>query len=223
MPRYAHAARQIEEESRHKQEILDAAVAIFAEKGFHLATMKDVAEAARFSVGKIYLHFPSKESLYQELLTENFDRLVGEVEAAVTAGGSSVERIRLFVSALFAFCERHPVFVRLFVNETLGLELRIGSQLGQGILAKYQRLVGDLATIFSVGLRDREFRGGTAEELALKLAGIIDAVLAAEVRRPSPRRFTELSGVVLRLFFEAPVAGGPAQRPKGVRGRKAKG
>jgi AcrR family transcriptional regulator len=55
-----------EKEVRRKQ-ILTAAKQLFAERGFHQATMEDIANAAELSPGTIYLYFRSKDELFAEL------------------------------------------------------------------------------------------------------------------------------------------------------------
>lgn len=52
------------------QEILEAALAVFAEKGFAAARMDDIASRARVAKGTIYLYFPSKESVFRALVRE---------------------------------------------------------------------------------------------------------------------------------------------------------
>ena len=52
------------------QEILEAALAVFAEKGFAAARMDEIAARARVSKGTIYLYFPSKEGVFKALVQE---------------------------------------------------------------------------------------------------------------------------------------------------------
>jgi AcrR family transcriptional regulator len=52
------------------QEILEAALAVFAEKGFAAARMDDIARRAQVSKGTIYLYFPSKEAVFKALVQE---------------------------------------------------------------------------------------------------------------------------------------------------------
>jgi len=52
------------------QEILEAALAVFAEKGFAAARMDEIATRARVSKGTIYLYFPSKEAVFKALVRE---------------------------------------------------------------------------------------------------------------------------------------------------------
>ncbi|GHO47902.1 TetR/AcrR family transcriptional regulator [Ktedonospora formicarum] len=64
MPRWAH-----ETEDRREQ-ILDAAMRVFVEKGFVRATNKDVAREAGITPGLIYYYFENKEAVLQAVLEE---------------------------------------------------------------------------------------------------------------------------------------------------------
>ena len=54
---------------------MEAALHLFAENGFHHVTMQQIAQAAEFSVGKLYTFFANKEDLYQALIREKADEL----------------------------------------------------------------------------------------------------------------------------------------------------
>jgi AcrR family transcriptional regulator len=76
-PRSKHARKPVPEAARWRrrkearpQEILDAALAVFAEKGFAAARMADIATRARVSKGTIYLYFASKEAVFKALVQE---------------------------------------------------------------------------------------------------------------------------------------------------------
>lgn len=206
MARYSSAERQRAEEARHRREIIEAAIRVFADRGFHAATIRDVAKAAAFSVGKLYLHFPSKEALYGELLDHYMDRLIDELEDVFAEPGSGRERFERGLRASLAFHERNPMLIGLFASETLGFELRLESQLGKQFTAKFERVLAYFRRAFAKGIEAGEFRGGTADELTIKFAGLFDAVLTREVRRPKRRAADEIAGVILRLFYEPSLA-----------------
>lgn len=205
MPRYASKQRREAEEARHRGEILEAAMQVFVEKGFHAATMRDVAQAAEFSVGKLYLHFSSKEALYQEMLDQHLAELLDRIEAVLRRRGGARQRIETAVREQLAYFEENPLLLKLFVNETLGFEMRLQSQFGRDVMAKYQRYQTGLVRTFEAGLKAGEFVGATGEELALKLSGILNALLTVEVQRPVPRPAGVLAEAALRLFYGSPL------------------
>jgi AcrR family transcriptional regulator len=80
-------ARWRRRKNARPQEILDAALGVFAEKGFAAARMDDIAHRARVSKGTIYLYFPGKEAVFKALVQE----MVGP-QLAHFAGLASVHR-----------------------------------------------------------------------------------------------------------------------------------
>lgn len=175
---------------------------MFAEKGFHAATIRDVAAAADFSVGKLYLHFPSKSALYAELLDHFMDQVIEIYERELGGRGTPRERLEHGLHATLAFHRRNPMLVLLFVNETLGFELRMQTQLGKTFSAKYERILGCFRRLFADGIESGEYGGGSAEDLTLKYSGIVNAVFGDVVRRKRPWTEEEVAERVLRLFHE---------------------
>src|SRR5215510_8388496 len=69
-PGATSAARWRRRKDARPQEILEAALSVFAEKGFAAARMDDIAVRARVSKGTIYLYFESKEAVFRALVRE---------------------------------------------------------------------------------------------------------------------------------------------------------
>lgn len=83
--------RQRRKEAR-PQELLEAALALFVEKGFAATKAEEVAQRAGVSKGTLYLYYPSKEELFKAVVRQNLSALIAEGEEAVaTFEGSSSE------------------------------------------------------------------------------------------------------------------------------------
>jgi len=79
-------------------EILDAALTVFAEKGFSAARMEDIAAKAGVTKGTIYLYFQSKEEVFKSLARQHVaDSLAAAAEEARRFEGSAFDFIRVFV------------------------------------------------------------------------------------------------------------------------------
>ncbi|MFT7621626.1 MAG: AcrR family transcriptional regulator [Myxococcota bacterium] len=65
---------------RTRNEILDGAKQVFAEQGFHHASISDVIKAAQISRGTFYLYFQSKEAIFHELLEGFVQQLIDAVD-----------------------------------------------------------------------------------------------------------------------------------------------
>jgi AcrR family transcriptional regulator len=96
--------------TRRKQarpgEILDAALKVFAEKGFAAARMEDIARRAGVTKGTIYLYFPSKEDVFKTLARETISvALAGGAEQMREFKGTSRELLVALLSAISAFLQ----------------------------------------------------------------------------------------------------------------------
>ena len=88
---------------RH-HEILDAALAEFAEKGFLQARIKDIAKRAGISTVALYKYFPSKEDIFKSLVEESVGMRVRYLaQMADGFEGSSADAIRLILRGIGAF------------------------------------------------------------------------------------------------------------------------
>jgi TetR/AcrR family fatty acid metabolism transcriptional regulator len=76
------------------QRILDAAAAIFAEKGFHSARVSDVAERASVADGTIYLYFRNKEELLMTAINTAFDAFMSLARTELAAIPSPADKLR---------------------------------------------------------------------------------------------------------------------------------
>jgi AcrR family transcriptional regulator len=81
--------RRLAPEVRRRQ-VLDAAVAVFSELGFHGASMDAVAARAGVSKPMVYAHGGTKDELFAACLHREGDRLLGSVTAAASGSGSAV-------------------------------------------------------------------------------------------------------------------------------------
>lgn len=110
--------------AERRRQLLDVSLDVFASKGFHAASMADVAKAAGVTKPVLYQHFDSKEALYEELLTDVGDRLLSEIQTAVAAATSGRDRVHKGFRAYFRFVAADPsAFLLLFGGATRREEL----------------------------------------------------------------------------------------------------
>ena len=89
--------RQRRKEAR-PQELLEAALALFVEKGFAASRAEEVAQRAGVSKGTLYLYYPSKEELFKAVVRHNLSSLIAEgEEIASSYVGSSSELLSILL------------------------------------------------------------------------------------------------------------------------------
>ena len=85
-------------------EILEAALAVFAQKGFAATRLDDVAAKAGITKGTIYLYFDSKQALFEALARQSVGAQIEQIKAQLAAfPGSTPELLRLVLSTMGHF------------------------------------------------------------------------------------------------------------------------
>jgi AcrR family transcriptional regulator len=96
------------ERGEKREAILEAALALFAELGFHGASMPQVAERARVAAGTIYLYFESKEALVNALYRRWKQELASAMMKDFPAEAPMREQLRALWQRRIAFALKHP-------------------------------------------------------------------------------------------------------------------
>lgn len=96
--------------------IVDAAVALIADRGFSATSVDDIAAAAGVAKGSIYYNFGSKTALFEAVIVEGVDRLTTALRASVV-GLDGPRAIEALVTELLIQVQTHPDFAKLVVAE----------------------------------------------------------------------------------------------------------
>ena len=128
------AARQLTEQGKErKQQLLDAAVGLFAERGYAATRIADICTAAGVAKGLFYWYFETKEALFIELVRSMRTRLRRAQGAAIDPTADALTRIRQGAVASVQFLSEHMAFFSLLEMEAreqnLADVLRDGSRI----------------------------------------------------------------------------------------------
>ena len=112
-------AWRLREQEARCADLLLAARAVFAERGYHEATVEEIAASADIGKGTVYLHFPAgKAALLEAVLDDHLAALRGIVVQTFTEGEGAV-RYRFWTLALAAatYFRRNPDLLRVHARE----------------------------------------------------------------------------------------------------------
>jgi len=110
--------------------VRDVAAELFAARGFHATTMRDIAGQVGMLPGSIYYHFPSKEDLLAAVYAHGVDRLLSRIEAADPGEGAAPwARLEAVMTAhVEAILDRSPyarVIIRVLPDAAPGASARL--------------------------------------------------------------------------------------------------
>jgi TetR/AcrR family transcriptional regulator, fatty acid metabolism regulator protein len=97
--------------------ILDAAVRVFASKGYHTSRVGDIAEEAGIAHGLLYHYFASKEEVLETVFRENWSDLLETFARIEASGEPPLEQLGAIAKTLFRAWRDRPDLVRVMVRE----------------------------------------------------------------------------------------------------------
>ena len=180
--------RRERERLARRRAMLDAALAVFAEKGYAGATLDEVAERAEFGKGTLYNYFPGgKEEILFALIDDAYDGMVALVEAYLAETPVDTPTRPLFhglIERMLAhFLERHTTF-RLLVKEAQRLMLGDEATRAAHLFRLRERVIEALARPIEAAMAEGALRRLPAHAVAHLLIGNIHGYLMAVTCAP---------------------------------------
>ncbi len=155
-----------------RTQLLEAAVRVFARKGFHTCRVGEIAEEAGVAHGLLYHYFASKDEVLETIFRETWSGLLTAIERVESSGEPAREQLRQVAAILLRSWRHDPDLVRVLVREIgrgQGLQSRVG-EIGEAFLA-IERIVrrgqadGELRPELDARLASWIFYGGLEEIL----------------------------------------------------------
>jgi AcrR family transcriptional regulator len=178
------------------QQILDAALSVFAEHGIDAAKLEEIAARAGVSKGTIYLYFPSKEELFKEVVRQRVGPAIANADSAILSEETAEGQLKVFIARQWECLGEQDSegWIRLVM-----LELHKYPDLAQFhwdvVVARSN---GILANIVARGIASGEFRPIDANTAAQMIkALVLMHVLWTGPRAPSPPSYRPVTENVL--------------------------
>jgi AcrR family transcriptional regulator len=165
-----------------RRQLLDAAVRVFARKGFHASRVGDIAEEAGVAHGLLYHYFRSKEEVLEAVFHENWSVLVTRIASVEESDEPAADQLRHIAAIVLRTWLHLPDVVRVVVRE-FGRTPEVAARLGE-----LARPIEAIERVITRGIERGEFRSDIEPRFAATVVyGSIDELLTAWVlgRLPS--------------------------------------
>lgn len=129
-------------EARRRQ-LLTAAHQVFVARGFHGASMDEIAEVAEVSKPVLYQHFPGKRELYIALLDEHMDEFSTLLAEAIASTSDNKLRVEATIVAYYEFISRDSQAFRLIFESDLLNDEKISDRI-EAFNAKFARSIAQV-------------------------------------------------------------------------------
>ena len=190
---------------RTRQKVLEAARALFAERGYEPATIRDIAKGAGMSTGAVFANFQDKAELFEAVLSEDLAKLAETLKAAATAETSlrarlmaaltagyhgSLEQLPL-VQAVVARSWFQPVAAEMRTRTSIKpLVMVVSDALQTGVREGELRQDADVRLLSELiydaylsNYRLAAYDGWTMAQLTERMGKQLDVILAGQISR----------------------------------------
>lgn len=207
-----------------RDQVLDVAERVFARKGFHEATMQEIAREAEYATGTLYTIFDSKDALFAAVVERRLPQIAQHLRDAMMQVTSPPEKVERLVRAFFDFFGARKHLFQIYVHVTGGFLWNVKAELGEQVHDHHLAFLEFLEETCREGIRAGAFRSTLHPRLAaVALVGILTAAATDWITRTPEESFETLlpaaDELVSALFSPPLVATARRTRP---RVRKAK-
>jgi len=187
------------------QQIIDAAVRVFARNGFYNSRVSDIAREAGIASGTIYLYFKTKDEILVTLFREKMAAFVAALRTEIAGERDPEAKIRRLVRLHFEVLEASPDMA-----EVVQVELRQGQKFFRGAsaheISAYFELIG---SILHEGVAGGVFRRDLPVKVATKmLFGAMDQVTTSWVLGKRGYRLADAAEPVANIFLKGVTGDG---------------
>jgi TetR/AcrR family transcriptional regulator, fatty acid metabolism regulator protein len=181
------------------QQIIDAAVRVFARNGFYNSRVSDIAREAGIASGTIYLYFKTKDEILVTLFRDKMAAFVAALRTEIAGERDPEAKIRRLVRLHFEVLEANPDMA-----EVVQVELRQGQKFFRGAsaheISAYFELIG---SILHEGVANGVFRRDLPVKVATKmLFGAMDQVTTSWVLGKRGYRLADAAEPVANIFLK---------------------
>lgn len=157
---------------RRAEEVIEAAAAVFAERGYHGASTQDIADRLGMRQASLYYYFASKEAALEEVCLRGVEGFVGRALEVANGPGSATEKLIAIIRRHLEPMSDRPTFVRAFIRERRFLPKESRRRIGR-VSRRYERI---LEQVLAAGVAAGELRADLDPRLtALAVLGICNA------------------------------------------------
>lgn len=161
--------------------ILEAARKVFADRGFHEATVDDIAEAAGVAKGTVYLYYESKRDVYFAALKFGIAQMYSSLLRELKKVCTPEEKLRALIAAKLAYFDENRDFFKIYYSELGNIPSAHPGGIDKELKTLYQEQARLVEAILKEGARKKVIRNLRTEQTAFAISDIIRGVVTHRI------------------------------------------
>ena len=166
-------------ESEPRQQILDAALKLFAQKGYAATTVREIVDTVGITAPSLYYYFGNKEGLYMELMQTHCAQIDSVLESHLHTSASARNRLKNLVDKIFLHVIEDKDFFRLMFT------IYYGPSQGApycDFISYHVKFHAAIRKIIEEGIASKEFQPGNAGHITWVIRGVVQLSIEEQIK-----------------------------------------
>jgi AcrR family transcriptional regulator len=180
-----------------QKKILAAGIAVFSRKGFHQATMDEIARTAGVAKGTLYYNYTSKSALFSAAITDGIEAIIEQVRESLSSDLPFYQHLRKLVEKNISLYLKYSDLTRIVFNElTSGMDDGVVKEIQQ----VRERYVDFMADQLKVGQAQGYLRPVDLKLAAVGLVGLVENLCAYHLKNPGKTCREEMEAIMFTFL-----------------------
>ncbi|HEY53451.1 MAG TPA: TetR/AcrR family transcriptional regulator [Caldilineae bacterium] len=158
-------AKKEERMAARREQILQAAIACFSRKGYHLTTMDDIVAESGMSKGSLYWHYKSKKDILISVAEWYFSQMMGEMMGMAQQAPTATDQIKMLLAFVVEMMGAEDALLNVFFD--FYAETRHDDEVTDAVREVMMPFIDAIADIVAEGVASGEFRPVDARTVAV--------------------------------------------------------
>ncbi len=182
---------------RNRKKLLNAAMRVFSQKGYHKATLDEICKRASLGKGTVYQYFSNKKGLFLGVADSRLTELGSSIAEAVDGIEDDVARLQTAISAYVQFHAAHRTFYRLLIHE----QSSFSNEIRERFRTKYFSHLRTLEDVLRGGMKNGAIKKMSPTGATFALVGMCNATIFRWLMSKKPYPLKKEIPLVLEIFL----------------------
>ncbi|MBN2541666.1 TetR/AcrR family transcriptional regulator [bacterium] len=191
--------RRKREKERRRNDIINAALKLFASKGFNNTTVDDIANEIELSKGTIYLYFESKEDIFHKLIKDKLAKFNHTIKSCLKSKGSAIDVLKYAIQAHLEFFESQKQLIKILLFEQKW-SVQDESPVQQILVSHREEHIKMICKLLKPAFKEGLFKKVNIRKAAAILIGLLYAVTGEWIFTDEVYKLSDEKDLVFDLF-----------------------
>jgi TetR/AcrR family transcriptional regulator len=195
-------SRREKERLRRRAYIIETAMKLFSEEGYHNVSMHEIARRSEFAIATLYKFFKNKEELYRAIIMDILEKGAEVIKPILESDLDETSKLRKVIFTFSDMLMEKEDSWRLFTRESYGSSFSIKTGMDKDLSNFIDKFRLDISRVFTTGIEKGVFADKDPYYLAAALISFVEAAMLLTLNSPDEHPYPQALEKMFDIFFD---------------------